>query len=134
MSSQTGSRNPASNDTNVAYDIQTIIGQMNIETVIQTWFRFLHIIGRPVDFCDHHAISKMLEMVRLNRLAGLSKDGGSSLGSSGSGGSSANLDPSAAPTANFPCVKRLPIIFLEVILTSLKHYFIITYLYESYYR
>ena len=56
------------NDTNVAYDIQTIIGMMNTETVTQSWFRFLHIIGKPIDFCDVISISKSLEIARANRL------------------------------------------------------------------
>jgi hypothetical protein len=45
-------KNQASTDTNVAYDIQTIINSMSVEVVLQAWFRFLHIIGRPIDFCD----------------------------------------------------------------------------------
>jgi hypothetical protein len=54
---------PANSDTNVSYDIQTIIRQMTTDTVIQSWYRFWHVIGRPVDFSDHLAISKHLDML-----------------------------------------------------------------------
>jgi hypothetical protein len=106
----------------VAYDIQTIIGQMNIETVTQAWFRFLHIIGRPVDFCDHQTIGKGLEMVRLNRLSGGSV-GVSGGGGGGGGGIKEVIDPTTGgvnnqAAINFACVKKLPIIFLEVIICS----------------
>jgi hypothetical protein len=84
------------NDTNVAYDIQTIIGMMNTETVTQSWFRFLHIIGKPIDFCDVISISKSLEIARANRLL---KDNENYINMS----------------ANFSCIKKLPIIFLEFI-------------------
>lgn len=117
-------KSQASNDTNVACDIHTIIGQMSMETVIQAWFRFLHIIGRPSDFCDHVAISKSLEMVRMNRLASFFKDGIdpsapllplpplSSSAATGAGGSGAQNAGQVG--GNFPCIKKLPIIFLEV--------------------
>ena len=83
------------NDTNVAYDIQTIINQMNTETVSQSWFRFFHIIGKPIEFCDVNAISKNLELARSARLQ---KD----------------IENLTTPT-NFSCIKKLPIIFLEVL-------------------
>ena len=57
---------------NAAYDIQTIIGQMNTEVVSQAWFRFLNIIGKPVDFGDLNVSvkfkckSSQLIIVKLN--------------------------------------------------------------------
>jgi hypothetical protein len=45
-------KNVQPNDTNVSYDFQSIINVMDAETVSQAWFRFLHIIGKPIDFCD----------------------------------------------------------------------------------
>lgn len=80
---------------------------MSMETVIQAWFRFLHIIGRPSDFCDHLSISKNLEMVRLNRLASFSKDGIES--TTPASGVAQNT------IGNFSCIKKLPVIFLEVV-------------------
>jgi hypothetical protein len=50
-------KNVQSNDTNVSYDFQSIINVMDAETVSQTWFRFLHIIGKPIDFCDAAVIT-----------------------------------------------------------------------------
>jgi hypothetical protein len=84
-------RNSNTNDTNVAYDIQTIINSMSTETVLQAWFRFFHIIGKPIDFCDINSISKSLRMQK-------------------------DLDNSnQLNTTNFTCIKKLPVIFLESI-------------------
>lgn len=105
MGTNSFTKSQAANDTNVACDIHTIIGQMSMETVIQSWFRFMHIIGKPSDFCDHLSISKTLEMVRLNRLASFLKDG---IDSTATGSGTQNT------TGNFACIKKLPIIFLEV--------------------
>jgi hypothetical protein len=84
-----------SNDTNVSYDIQTIISLMNSETVLQAWYRFFHIIGRPIDFCDTYHTSKLLEYVRMSRI-------------------NKELDNLNSLT-QFTCIKKLPIIFLEVL-------------------
>lgn len=118
------SNTSSSSDTNVAYDINGIIGQMSLETVMQSWFRFLHIVGRPVDFSDSLAISKQLEVatrLQQTRLA--------TIGSSSTAGSIDQIAVVAATVAaqsnasaaaqnqlitSFPCVKKLPIIFLEV--------------------
>jgi hypothetical protein len=89
----------SSSDTNVSYDIYSIIGQMSLETVIQAWFRFLHIVGRPIDFCDSAAISKQLEVA-------------SRLLSNQTQQQQQQQQPSQTPT--FTCIKKLPVIFLEV--------------------
>jgi hypothetical protein len=39
-------------DTNAAYDIQKIINSMQVDKLIQSWFRFFHIIGNPIDFSN----------------------------------------------------------------------------------
>jgi hypothetical protein len=41
-----------SSDTNAAYDIQKIINSMEVDKVIQAWYRFFHIIGNPIDFSN----------------------------------------------------------------------------------
>jgi hypothetical protein len=86
----------SSSDTNVSYDIYSIIGQMSLETVIQAWFRFLHIIGRPVDFCDSAAIAKQLEIA--SRVFSTQP----------------NQPPQPNQTPAFTCLKKLPVIYLEV--------------------
>ena len=92
---QTNHKNVSSNDTNVAYDIQTIISLMSTETVSQSWFRFFHIIGKPIEFCDSVHIGKMLEFARVNRMQKELEN--------------ANM------VAQFSCIKKLPTIFLEVL-------------------
>ena len=84
-------RSITTNDTNVAYDIQTIINSMNTETVLQAWFRFFHIIGKPIDFCDVNTILKSAEFVRYQR-------------------NQKDFD-----LTGIVCMKRLPVIFLETI-------------------
>jgi hypothetical protein len=69
---------------------------MNTETVTQSWFRFMHIVGRPVDFCDAVSITKALELARANRIQ-------------------REAESFAHLNNNFACIKKLPIIFLEVI-------------------
>jgi hypothetical protein len=91
-------------DTNASFDIQAIINQMSIETVIQTWFRFMHIIGRPIDFCDSHAIAKSLDIntKSTQRLTqNINKE-------------NSDVTASANTINNYPCLKKLPFIFLEV--------------------
>lgn len=39
-------------DTNFSFDIQKIINKMDPNTLVQTWFRFFHIIGNPIDFSN----------------------------------------------------------------------------------
>jgi hypothetical protein len=85
----------STNDTNVSYDIQTIISLMNAETVSQSWFRFFHVIGRPIEFCDTYHASKLQEYVRVSRIH---KD----------------MDNLTTLT-QFTCIKKLPGIFLEVL-------------------
>ncbi|CAF0795146.1 unnamed protein product [Brachionus calyciflorus] len=78
------------NDTNVAYDIQNIINSMNRQQVVQSWIRFMHIIGRPIDFMDTHGMIKNLDRkLLLNEQLNL---------------------PSQITTN---CVKKLPLIHLE---------------------
>jgi len=91
------SLNPTT-DTNVAYDILAIINSMSIETVLQAWFRFFHIIGRPLDFCDQITVQKTLEQARQSRIL---KDH--------------ENNSFAQSTTSFACIKKLPLIFLEFI-------------------
>lgn len=86
-------RSITTNDTNVAYDIQIIINSMNTETVLQAWFRFFHIIGKPIDFCDTYTISKTLEFTRAQRMQ----------------------KEFESTVTNFTCIKKLSVIFLESI-------------------
>lgn len=111
------SKSQPSNDTNVSYDIQTIIRQMNTETVIQSWYRFLHIIGRPVDFCDHLTISKQLEIIRVNSSSSSSSSSRLSKPDfeNNLNTATASVAPLSSPIFQFLCVKKLPVIFLEVI-------------------
>ena len=44
--------NLTNSDTNAAYDIQKIINSMEVDKVIQSWYRFFHIIGNPIDFSN----------------------------------------------------------------------------------
>ena len=39
-------------DTNAAFDIQILINSMEVDKVIQSWYRFFHIIGNPIDFSN----------------------------------------------------------------------------------
>ena len=93
------------NDTNVAYDIHGIINSMNTETVIQAWFRFMHIVGKPIDFCDTTSISKSLEISRINRNAPLNNK---------------DAFETFSINANFTCIKKLPVIFLECLKGNLS--------------
>ena len=51
-STQKKSGTITSSDTNAAYDIQKIINSMEVDKVIQSWYRFFHIIGNPIDFSN----------------------------------------------------------------------------------
>lgn len=81
-------------DTNVAYDIQKIINSMDNNTLIQSWFRFFHIIGNPLDFSNPVVLFKNNDVMR----------------------SLENLKDfdSTVTFANY-CFKKLPQIFLELI-------------------
>lgn len=39
-------------------DLQTTVGSMSEECVVQTWYRVLHTIGNPVDLCHSNVISQ----------------------------------------------------------------------------
>lgn len=97
----TGNKNitTTTSDTNAAYDILAIINSMTTETVLQAWFRFFHIIGKPLDFCDQSIIQKTLEQARQQRIL---KD-------------YENSTYTNQTINNFSCVKKLPFIFLEFI-------------------
>jgi hypothetical protein len=84
---------------NVANDIQKIINSMPTETVIQTWFRFMHIIGKPIDFTDVKSITKTPQFMRHGYMQKVSGD--------------SNVD--LLLNTNFECVEKLNRIFLEMI-------------------
>ena len=92
---QTNLKSLTSNDTNVSYDILTIISLMNTEIVSQSWFRFFHVIGKPIEFCDSVHTSKLLEFVRVSRMH--------------------KEIENLSSISQFTCIKKLPMIFLEVL-------------------
>lgn len=82
---------------------------MSTETVTQAWFRFLHIAGKPIDFSDTVAIAKALSRPPAQRTPTNPKEANFNEATNLS-----NANNTATPT-NFPCVKKLPVIFLESI-------------------
>ncbi len=115
-------RNITTNDTNVAYDIQTIINSMNTETVLQTWFRFLHIVGKPIDFSDTQLITKnfiiksTINTSLPDNTSTPTPSANSALAASITPASaSSSTNPSSLATNQFTCTRKLPIIFLESI-------------------
>ncbi len=91
-------------DSNAAYDILTIINSMNTETVLQAWFRFFHIIGRPIDFCDQITIQKILEQSKQQHQQRFEQNNPNLFNNNNN-----------VLASNFSCIKKLPLIFLEFI-------------------
>lgn len=89
---------------------------MSTETVIQAWFRFLHIVGKPIDFSDTISIVKALELKqkRTNSTQATTQQQASNQKDPNNFNES-TLNSATSGTANFTCVKKLPVIFLEAI-------------------
>ena len=77
-----------SSDTNVQFNIQNLINSMNKEQVVQSWYRFLHIIGKPVDFMDGALMQKNFDK-------------------------KISFELNQQTTIVSQCVKKLPLIHLE---------------------
>lgn len=86
---------------------------MSTETVIQAWFRFLHIVGKPIDFSDTISITKALELKQKRTNSPATPQ--QSNQKDPNNFSENTLNSSGPGSANFPCVKKLPVIFLEAI-------------------
>ncbi len=114
-------KNITTNDTNVAYDIQTIINSMNTETVLQAWFRFLHIIGKPIDFSDTKLIAKNFTIKSVTTMSfyensSIPQNTSNTLASAPVQAVSGSSNNVTIHTNNqLACVKKLPFIFLESI-------------------
>ena len=87
---------------------------------MQAWFRFLHIIGRPVDFGDTSAIVKQLEQAVRFPLRNLPANLDSAspalpvtVTTTATTTSSTNAN-TAIQISNYACVRKMPVIFLEV--------------------
>ncbi|CAH1262037.1 RALGAPB [Branchiostoma lanceolatum] len=71
-------------------DIPMVPADMQSECVVQTWFRFLHVLGNPVDLSNPNVISQTPRFTHMAMI------------------SDVVIDPS-----HHPCLKRLPAIFLR---------------------
>ena len=71
-------------------DAQIIPAEMDNDCVAQTWFRFLHVLGNPVDLCRPKVISQTPKFMAAIMAY------------------EHPIDP-----ANHPCLKSLPKIFLK---------------------